>query len=142
MAGRAFTFALFAALCWGIAPIFGKMGLLKAEPSLALALRSFVVALVLLMWGVAGGWLKELGTLVGTREGVYIAIEGLLASFVGHLAYFYALKYGEASRMVPVTSSFPLFALFFALLLLREELAWDKVFGALLIVAGIILLRR
>lgn len=142
MEKNAFLFALLAALSWGVAPAFGKLGLSQTQPWLALALRNFFVAAVMLGWALAGGWMAEVGRLFASRGGLYVMAEGLFGALLGQLAYFYAIKYGEASRVVPVASSFPLFALILGLLLLRERFDWDKVIGTVLIVLGIIFLRR
>jgi transporter family protein len=142
MQAKAFLFALVAAFFWGAAPIFGKVGLVRPDPTVALALRSFVISFILLIWAALSGNLSQVGTLLTSKSGAFIAAEGILASLMGHLAYYYALKYGEASRMVPITSSFPLFALFLAILFLGERLSWEKILGAVLIVAGIFLIKR
>lgn len=142
MRGNAFFFALFAALCWGAAPIFGKLGLAKPSPAVALTFRSLIITLIMLIWTLAAAGLREVGSLFASKSGLFIAAEGILASLIGHLAYYYALKYGEASRMVPIASSFPLFALAIAIPFLGERVSWDKVLGAILIVAGILLIRR
>jgi len=142
MERNAFLFALLAALSWGMAPAFGKLGLEQTQPWVALALRNFFVASVMLLWAGLGGWLRDVGDLLASRGGLYILAEGLLGALLGQLAYFYAIKYGEASRVVPIASSFPLFALLLGLAFLKERFAWDKVLGTVLIVLGIIFLRR
>ncbi|MCL4424521.1 MAG: EamA family transporter [Firmicutes bacterium] len=60
----------------------------------------------------------------------------------GHLAYYYALKSGEASRVTPVTAAYPVVTVLLVCLLLGEKLTWSKVVGVLLIVAGVILLKK
>jgi len=142
MQPKAFLFALGAAFLWGAAPMLGKLGLVKADPAVALVLRSFVICGILTVWAAIGGRLPEVGALITTKSGMLIAAEGVLASLLGHLAYYYALKYGEASRVVPVASSFPLFALVLAFFLLGERPSWDKVLGVALIVGGVLLLKR
>ena len=122
--------------------MLGKLGLVGADPTVALVLRSLVIGGILVVWAALGGKLPEVVSLMGTKAGALIAAEGLLASLLGHLAYYYALKYGEASKVVPVASSFPLFALILAVILLGERPSWDKVLGVVLIVGGVLLLRR
>lgn len=138
----AFWFALLAALSWGIAPVFGKSALSETQPWLALALRNFFVATVMFLWALLGGWLGEVGRLLASQGGLYVLAEGFFGALLGQLAYFYAIKYGEASRVVPIASSFPLFAFLLGLALLKERFDWYKVLGTALIVLGIIFLRR
>jgi len=139
---KAFLFALGAALLWGVAPTLGKMGLAGADPAVALVLRSFAVGGILAAWAGLSGKLPEVGALLTTKSGALIAAEGVVAALLGHLAYYFALKYGEASRVVPVASSFPLFAFVLAVILLGERPSWDKVLGVVLIVGGVLILRR
>lgn len=65
-----------------------------------------------------------------------------MASLLGQLAYYYALKYSEASKVVPVSSSFPLFTLILAFLFLHENITFKKILGTLLVILGIILIRH
>ena len=142
MQAKALLFALTTSLLWGAAPILGKLGLVKADPTVALVLRSFTITLILAIWAALSGRLPEVEALLSTRAGALIAAEGILASLLGHLAYYYALKYGKASSVVPVASTFPLFAVILAVLLLGERISWDKVLGIAFILGGILLLRR
>ncbi len=69
-----------------------------------------------------------------------LAGEGILASLLGHFAYYYALKYGEASKVVPLISAYPLITMAFGVLFLNETLSWQKIGGAVLIIFGLLLL--
>ncbi|MCL6478466.1 MAG: DMT family transporter [Peptococcaceae bacterium] len=72
----------------------------------------------------------------------FLAGEGIFASLLGHLAYYHALKLGEASRIVPVVAAFPLVTVAVGLLFLGEKLSWYKLVGASLIIAGILLIKK
>ena len=137
---KSFIFASLTALCWGAAPILGKMGLTKLPPFLALSLRSFTISIILLAAGLLSGSFKNLQ--VDARSFIFIAAEGIMASLLGQLTYYYALKYSEASKVVPVSSSFPLFTLILAFLFLHENITFKKILGTLLVVLGIILIRH
>ncbi|HHY71363.1 MAG TPA: EamA family transporter [Thermoanaerobacterales bacterium] len=56
-----------------------------------------------------------------------------------HIFYFYALKYGEVSKIVPITSTFPLIALVLSVLFLHEKVTAINGFGVFLIICGIVL---
>lgn len=133
------VFALTASLLWGVAPILGKAGLASTDPATALLVRTLGVASVLLVYALATGGLARLAA-VGWQPAGFLLAEGILASVLGHLAYFYALKLGEAGRVVPIVAIYPLFALL-AAVLLGESLTWLKVAGALLVVSGVWLLK-
>ena len=143
MQSKVFLFALATSFFWGVAPIFSKIGLKgTVDPTVALTLRSFVISFILLFWVITTGNLNEIYSLVTSKAGLFIAAEGICASLLGHLAYYYAVKYGDVSKVVPVTASFPLIAFILAILFLSEKLTPTKVIGAILIVAGIIVIKR
>jgi len=135
-----YILAIITLIFWGIAPIFGKIGLLKISPLLGLAIRSFVISIILLVMVFATGTYKEFGTL--TLKGFsFIALEGIFASLIGHFAYYYALKLGETSKVVPITSAFPIMTVMLAVIFLAEKMTVYKGAGVALIVAGIYLMR-
>ncbi len=82
-----FGLALATAFCWGVAPLCGKAGLQKTDPLTGLALRNFVVSGVVLVVLLLSGRLHALSGLTA-RGATFLALEGLLASFVGHFAYY------------------------------------------------------
>jgi len=54
--------------------------------------------------------------------------------------YFSAMKYWEASRVVPIVGAYPLIAFLFSLFLLGEQLTLQKGIGVVLVVVGVTLL--
>ncbi len=50
-----FVFALATMICWGIAPIFGKAAMLRIDPWVGLAMRSFIITLIMLIWVIVTG---------------------------------------------------------------------------------------
>ena len=142
MQSKAFLFALITSFFWGLAPIFSKIGLVKPDPTVALAFRSLVISVILLFWAIVTGHLGSIYSLAISKSGIFIAAEGICASLLGHLAYYYAIKYGDVSKLVPVTASFPLIAMVLAILLLSEKLTPSKAIGAIFIVAGVVIIKR
>jgi len=135
-----YLLAIITMFFWGIAPIFGKLGLAKINPFLALAIRSFVIAFIMLIIVAIRGDFKELAGLQ-LKSVSFIAIEGIFASLIGHFAYYYALKLGETSRVVPIASAFPIITIAAAAIFLTEKMTLLKGAGAALILAGIFLMR-
>ena len=136
-----FVFALATMICWGVAPIFGKAAMLRIDPWVGLAMRSFIITLIMLIWVIVTGHIHQLFQIELSTWGL-ICSEGILASLLGHLAYFYAIKYGMISRVIPITSAFPLIALLGGLFLFSERISWDRLVGAIMIIVGIIIIRR
>jgi len=135
-----FLLAIITMIFWGAAPIFGKIGLTKINPYIALAIRSFIVALIMLIIISIRGDFREL-IKVDLKSVAFIGLEGIFASLIGHFAYYYALKLGETSKIVPITSAFPLITVLIAIIFLSEKITLFKGSGILLIIAGIVLLR-
>ena len=79
---------------------------------------------------------------MSVRAFALLALGGLLASFVGQLAFYHALKAGSVSQVTPLAGAYPLVAAILGWWLLREPLSLSGVLGALLIICGVILLRR
>jgi transporter family protein len=136
-----FVFAVITMLCWGIAPLFGKAGLTNTDPAIAMVIRSIIIAVILLAWLVFSGNTPNFLTVEPKTWGL-IAVEGIFASLLGHLAYFYALKLGSASTVTPITSAAPMVTVLLAVILLGERFSWYKLLGALLVVIGITLIKR
>jgi transporter family protein len=107
--------------------------MLRIDPWVGLAMRSFIITLIMLVWIIVQIEFSTWGL---------ICSEGILASLLGHLAYFYAIKYGMISRVIPITSAFPLIALLGGLFLFSERISWDRLVGAIMIIVGIIIIRR
>lgn len=137
---KIYFFAVLAMFFWGIAPVFGKLGLGEVSPVVGLSIRTFTIALILLIYGLMSGKISGIVE-AGSKDILLLAGEGILASLLGHLAYFFALKYGEASKVVPFIAAYPLVTLLIGIFFLNETLSWEKVAGSAFIVLGLFLLK-
>lgn len=134
-----FWIAFFGMVCWGIAPIFAKVGLNDVNPVAGLMLRTMLAA------GLVGGWVGCSGGFeqlkgIPLQSWLLIGIEAVLATLVGDLAYYTALKDGDVSMVSIVMSSSPLITLICASLFLGEPLTSWRVLGACYIIFGMILI--
>ena len=132
--------ALMAAFFFGLSPILEKTGLKEVDPLTGLFIRSAVVFSIILIAFIALGKTGEIQN-IDTTTILYLGAGGISAGLVGHLLYYYALKEGEASEVVPVTSIYPLIALVLAVVFLGEKVGLQKLAGAILIVLGVILIK-
>ncbi len=128
--------ALISALLWGIAPLLDKYVISTGvSPYLANVIRvagalSFLLIVTLVV--------KDFSVTKLTLKNVtYLIIAGIIASGVAMIVYFQALKLSQASRVVPITSIYPLFTVIFSALLLGENINPKVVVGAVLIVIGL-----
>ena len=134
-------FALLAMLCWGIGPIFSKFGLTKIEPFTALMIRTAAVAGIMILVGLVTGKLSAVAQ-VNWRSASFIIGEGILAALLGQLSYYYAIKGGEISLISPLVAAFPLVTGLLAFLFLGENPSVHKIVGAILIIAGVVVIQK
>lgn len=134
-------FALLAMLCWGIGPIFSKLGLTKIEPFTALTIRMVAVAGIMILAGLITGKFSAVAQ-VNWKAASFIIGEGILAALLGQLAYYYAIKGGEVSLVSPLVAAFPLVTVMLAILFLGENPSVHKIVGAMLITAGVVIIQR
>lgn len=137
----AFLWALLTAGIWGIVPLMEKTGLGTVPPTLGVMVRSCGVVVGLVLFG----WLWAPWSAVRTLSWssiLLLAGGGLLASFVGQLAFYQALKTGAISQVTPVAGTYPLVAALLGWWVLREPLTLSRVVGVVCIVVGVMFLRR
>jgi len=136
----AFLFAVLAAVIWGLAPVIEKSALQNVSPLAGVVVRTLVAAsLIFAVSLITGEWSEILS--LDRRTILYLSIGGILGSLLGTLAYYHALKSGEVSLVVPISSTYPLVALLLAAIFLGEGLTLQKILGAILIVIGIVLIK-
>ena len=131
-------FSFISMFCWGVTPLFVKLGLKEVEPHIGLAIGSATTTIILFGWMLADGGLSKLNQVSSTAL-IFLIIEAMLASFLGDLSYFIAIKNGQVSVVAAILSCSPLVTVILCALFLHEALTVTKVGGALLIVVGIIL---
>lgn len=130
-------FPFGAAFCFGISPLFRKMGLLALHNPIlggAVTITTGLVALELF------SLLSKKGTNYRFDRrslGPYLGC-GVVTS-LGTLTYFYALDRGNLVVVMPILNSSPLFALGLSYLFLRklERITAKIIFGTLLVVLGV-----
>lgn len=136
------TWAIIAAVFWGVGPVFAKLGLQKPDALTALLIRSTAVVAVLVAWGVSRGGLKSSLAAVDGRTWLLLLLEGASASVLAHFAYFKALQMGNVASVVPITAAYPLLSVILSVILLGNRITVGKGIGAVITVLGVYLLQR
>ncbi|MDD5656060.1 MAG: EamA family transporter [Elusimicrobia bacterium] len=134
------VFVLLTVLLWGAAGLLDKLVLRWLGPNETFVVRMGVNALLSLAvfaWGVlpARAAVAQAGKLP-----VLVISASLTLTLAAVFCYIKALASAEASRVVPLTSAFPLVTVLLAVLFLGEALTPAKLLGTLLICAGVGLL--
>jgi transporter family protein len=132
----AFLSALFAALV----AIFGKLGLKDIDSTLATTIRSIIMAGFLVL--VSLFLHKFQGFSFGSlRSKEWLLIGGAgIAGALSWLFYFFALKIGDASKIVAIDRLSIVLVVIMASIFLGETLGWKTALGALLMAGGAILI--
>jgi bacterial/archaeal transporter family protein len=132
--------ALLSALTAALVAIFGKLGLKGVDTTLATAVRSVIMAVFLV--SAAGALGKFQGFSLSTFDGkgwLYIILAGV-AGALSWLFYFWALKLGPAGAVAAIDRLSIVFVVIVAALVLGEAFTKYTGAGALLVVAGALLI--
>ncbi|MEK7290918.1 MAG: EamA family transporter [Planctomycetota bacterium] len=137
---EAFFLALLTAFIWGFVPFLEKLGLSSVEPTAAYVIRCSGVMLGATIIICFYSQFSSIGKM-GFKSVFFLVLAGILAGFVAQLVFYRALKIGEISRIIPVTSCYPLFTFVLGWIFLGEQITPSKLVGILLILGGILLLK-
>ena len=140
MSYQAFLFALLTAALWGVATVLDKLALARLQPLVGVAARSVAISVVAVA-ALAATMRDRAWEGVDARSWMFVIMSGMCSGLLGQWTYYKALKYAEASRVVPIVGGYPLIAFALAVLFLGESITPQKLGGAMLVVAGIVLLR-
>ena len=137
---NSFIWAVLTALTWGCVPLIEKMGLMKVEPLVGLFYRSLgVIVGITVLIIFKGPAIKN--SFAHLQDGMaYLILGGFLASFVGQIFFYSALKSGEASKVVPISGAYPLVSFILGILFLSEKVTLAKISGVGLVLIGVVLL--
>lgn len=130
-------FSFVSMICWGVTPLFVKLGLKDIEPHAGLAIGASATVIILFGWMIADGSFSKIGQISSTAL-IFLILDAVLSSFIGDLAYFFAIKHGQVSLVATILSCSPLVTVILCALFLNETITAAKIIGAVLIVAGII----
>ncbi|MCA1440677.1 EamA family transporter [Ensifer sp. IC4062] len=132
------VWALLSAVFAALTAIFAKVGVANVNSDFATLIRTVVILAVLAAIVTATGqWQRP--TEISGRTWLFLALSGL-ATGASWLAYFRALKLGDAARVAPIDKLSIVFVAAFGVLFLGEELNLMNWLGVGLIAAGALLL--
>ncbi len=134
-----FWLSIFGMICWGIAPIFAKLGLKDLDPSVGLIIRTLTASCFIIGFMGFKGFNVIINQCkaISFKTWIFITIEALLATLIGDLAYYAAIKKGSVSIVATIMASSPLVTMLLSTIVLGEDISISKVIGAVLIIIGI-----
>lgn len=127
--------ALAVAAIWGLSPIFEKMSLKDASTTVVMTIRLVFISAVIAVFAVATGKTPEMFQVSG-KTLTLILVSGLLGGVIGLFMFFSALKQGDASYVIPIAATAPLFTALYAWVLLGEKITTMRLAGIALISIG------
>lgn len=137
-------FAILSAVFAAATSILAKVGIEGVNSNLATAIRTVVV--LVMAWVVVFVTTKSQDpSLASTIKAItphswiFLILSGL-ATGASWLCYFYALKIGDASKVVPVDKCSLVLTIIFAVIFLGESLTWKTVVGSILLLAGTLIM--
>lgn len=133
--------ALGAALSWTVSAMLYKKALQETKPVSTNIIRLTCTSVILFTLVLVIGKFTALTSL--PLDVVLLAcLSGIIGLGVGDTLYMASLKSIGVARAVPLTCTYPLFNLLWAVLLIKENVTMPIIFGAIIITGGIWLLSR
>ena len=133
----AIVFLLLGILGWGLGAFFDKVSLKHMDPSGAFYVRTLFMIFIftpLVLWKYPQTKQALLGS---DKLGPIFVMGSVIVSMGGVFFYLKALSGGEATRIVPLSSTYPAVTFVLALLFLGESFSVNKLIGTLLLSGGI-----
>jgi len=131
-------YALLAAFFAALVAILGKIGVRDVDATLATAVRAVVMAIFLVGAALMLGKTRGLGS-ISPRAFGFIVLSGV-AGALSWLFYFVALRHGPATGVAALDRLSVVLVFVLAVVFLGDALTWRAALGAVLVVAGAILL--
>jgi transporter family protein len=127
-------YALLSALFAAFTAILAKVGIKGINSDLATAIRT--VFILLIAWGIVVAR-KELTGInaLSKNNWLFLGLSGV-ATGLSWIFYFKALQLGKVSQVAPVDKMSVAIAIILSALLLHEAITWKIFIGAILIIAG------
>jgi len=128
-------------ILWGTTPLLEKIGLREIDPAIGVFIRSTAVVAVLAVYLLATGRFPELAR-VSVKNYAIFAATGIMAGLLAMWTYFYVLRSGMISQVVPITASYPILTAALGILVLGEAATPQRILGIVLTVIGIVLVKQ
>ncbi|MBC7903134.1 MAG: EamA family transporter [Gemmatimonadaceae bacterium] len=131
-------YALLSAFFAALTAVFAKVGIEGVNSNLATAIRTVIVLIV--AWGIVLARNESKGlSAISHRNLTFLIISGL-ATGLSWIFYFKALQIGKVSQVAPVDKLSVALTIILSVMFLGEPLTMKTAIGAVLIIAGTIVL--
>ena len=131
-------YALLSAFFASLTAIFAKIGITGVNSNLATAIRTIVILVV--AWGIVFWRDEAKGISTLSKNNVLFLIISGVATGLSWIFYFKALQIGKVSQVAPVDKLSVALTIVLSIVFLGEALTLKAAIGALLIIAGTVVL--
>lgn len=132
------VYAILSAVFAALTSVLAKAGISGVESNLATAIRTFVI--LLMSWGIvfARGETRYL-TDISKKELLFIGLSGVTTG-ASWLCYYYAVKNGDLSVVIPIDKMSILLTILFSRIFLKEQLSGRAAAGLGLLCIGTLIM--
>ena len=131
-------YALLSAFFAALTAVFAKIGIKGVDSDLATAIRTVVILIIAWMITFVKGSAATITTL-SKQNFLFLGLSGI-ATGLSWIFYFKALQIGKVSQVAPVDKLSVALAIILSVLFLGEALTSKNAIGAVLIIAGTLVL--
>lgn len=131
-------YALLSAFFASLTAIFAKIGIKNVNSDLATAIRTVVIIIV--AWGIVFAKGEQKGIPVLSKQNIFFLCISGVATGLSWIFYFKALQIGKVSQVAPVDKLSVALTIFLSFIVLKEVITIKMAIGAVLIIAGTLVL--
>ena len=132
------VYAILSAVFASLTAIFAKLGVANINSNLATAIRTLVVLFMIWIIVLSRNEAKGIGSL--TKQNLFFLVISGIATGLSWIFYFKALQIGDVSKVAPVDKLSLALTIVLSAIFLGEAINVKTAIGALLIVAGTLVL--
>lgn len=131
-------YALLSAFFAALTAVFAKVGIKGVDSDLATAIRTVIILVIAWTITLVKGSAVTI-TSLSKQNFLFLGLSGI-ATGLSWVFYFKALQIGKVSQVAPVDKLSVALAIIISVLFLGEALTWKNAIGAVMIVAGTLVL--
>jgi transporter family protein len=136
MTSETWIYLIIAVISWGLGSIFDKITLKYLDATSSFYGRTFVM-LIFFVILLSTRFSKTFFAIKNSPKSLIYLSLSVLVTMLGVFAYLKAMSYDEASRIVPLSSTYPLITFIVAVFFLGESFTILKFLGTILVIIGI-----
>lgn len=132
------VYALLSSVFASLTSILGKFGVSNIDSNLGTAIRTLVILFISWMIVFFTKEYREI-KFINKREFAFILLSGI-STGISWLCYYYAIKYGIVSLVIPIDKLSILVSIGFSYIVFKEKLSRRSFIGLIMLVIGTILI--